>query len=137
MPAPPSRVLIVEDDPFIGMIESRLLRSLGAEATVCPTMAEGLAEAAAGGWTLVLLDLNLPDGHGEALLDAFLRMPTLRCVPVLCVSGDDGADGWVRRAGAGGAHRPGLGLLRKPFNKASFQERLRDELHRADDAICA
>ncbi len=135
--APQSRVLIVEDDPFIGMIEVRLLRGLGAEPTLCATMAEGLVAASGGGWALVLLDLNLPDGDGIDLLQTFLAIPALRGSPLLCVSGDEGAERWLRQASRSAPRPACLGLLRKPFQRLDFQARVQAELDRGPDALCA
>lgn len=131
-PAP--AVLIVEDDPFIGRVEARIAAGLGLRPTVCADMAEGLRRAADGGWDLVLLDLNLPDGSGEVLLDAFLSMPSLAETTVLCVSGDDHAVEWIPRRMAS---RPGLGLLPKPFSRPLLEARLRAALGQAPAAQVA
>lgn len=137
MSEPQPRVLIVEDDPFIGMIEARLLRGLGLEPTLCATMAEGLVAASEGGWALVLLDLNLPDGDGITLLQTFLAIPALRAAPLLCVSGDEGAERWLRQAQRSPPRPACVGLLPKPFRRADFQARVQAELERGADALCA
>ena len=124
MPVAPA-VLIVEDDPFISRIEARIAAGLGLQVSTCGDMAEGLRRAAEGGWDLVLLDLNLPDGFGEGLLLTFLSVPALAKTPVLCVSGDDHAADWLPRWAA---LRPGLGLLRKPFSRPLLEDRLREVL---------
>ncbi len=133
MPTPPA-VLIVEDDPFISRVEARIVASLGLRVEVCADMAAGLQRAAEGGWALVLLDLNLPDGFGEGLLLTFLSLPTLSQTPVLCVSGDDHAADWLPRWAA---LRPGLGLLRKPFSRPLLEERLRGVLGLGAQEGCA
>jgi CheY-like chemotaxis protein len=66
---------------------------------------EALRLVRAGAVDVVICDLNLPrlDGHG--LCDALRGDPDLRHIPVLLISGEDGA-------AAGGSDE----LLQKPFN---------------------
>ncbi len=59
-----TRVLILEDEPFILVMIEDLLAELGCRVVgPAATVAEALALAEAGGIDVALLDLNL--GHGE------------------------------------------------------------------------
>ena len=60
------RILIVEDDAALG--EGLRLTLERYDCTVAPTLAAARQALAAGGWGLMILDLNLPDGSGLALL---------------------------------------------------------------------
>lgn len=60
-------VLIVDDDPALRTGMARLVEAYGHEATTAATVREGI-ERLGSGPTHVLLDMNLPDGHGTAIL---------------------------------------------------------------------
>lgn len=84
------RILLVEDEPWCAKGTSRLLRAQGHHVVIAETLAAGAAALReAGAFQGVLLDLGLPDGNGEDLLElvGLLRSPP----PVLVISGT--ADG--------------------------------------------
>jgi DNA-binding response OmpR family regulator len=56
----PRRVLVVEDDPDIGRLVTLQLAEIGCESTLIDDGVTGLAEAQAGRYDLVILDLMLP-----------------------------------------------------------------------------
>jgi DNA-binding response OmpR family regulator len=58
--APQRRVLVVEDDPDIGRLVTLQLSELGCETTLIADGVSALAEAQAGRYDLVILDLMLP-----------------------------------------------------------------------------
>ncbi len=63
-------MLVVEDDPGVASFLDKGLRAEGHAVTVAPTMetAKGWLSANGTEFDMVLLDLRLPDGTGEALL---------------------------------------------------------------------
>lgn len=65
---------------------------------------------------LILLDRNLPDGSGDALLDRLQADPHTRGIPVVIISAD-ASSGQVERLLASGAHA----YLTKPFDLRQFQ----------------
>lgn len=69
------RILIVEDDAALG--EGLRLTLERYNCTVAPTLAAARQALAAGGWGLMILDLNLPDGSGLDLLRAVRRAGAL------------------------------------------------------------
>ena len=69
------RILIVEDDAALG--EGLRLTLERYDCTVAPTLAAARHALAAGGWGLMILDLNLPDGSGLDLLRAVRRAGAL------------------------------------------------------------
>lgn len=69
------RLLLVEDDPAIRQrVEAGLERG-GFEVESVATVADGVALAGSGRFALVVLDLNLPDGDGLAVLQRLRQGP--------------------------------------------------------------
>jgi two-component system response regulator TctD len=66
-PPPRCRVLVVEDDRISRTALVQLLSIMGYEPCAAATVAEGLARL--DGQQALLLDLNLPDGLGTAILE--------------------------------------------------------------------
>jgi len=62
------RVLVVEDDPSLGATLRLGLTSEGFDPTVTGTVAETLALLERSSFQLALVDVNLPDGSGFALV---------------------------------------------------------------------
>ncbi|MCY0385966.1 response regulator transcription factor [Robbsia sp. Bb-Pol-6] len=81
-----SRILLVDDHAAIrqGIAQLLVSRGLFTEAVEAATGAEALAHIERGEWTMVLLDISLPDMSGvEVLRRIKRRVPT---VPVLMFS---------------------------------------------------
>ncbi|MGI4858179.1 MAG: response regulator [Janthinobacterium lividum] len=81
-----SRILLVDDHAAIrqGIAQLLVARGLFAEAVEASTGAEALTQIERGDWTMVLLDISLPDMSGvEVLRRIKRRLPT---VPVLMFS---------------------------------------------------
>lgn len=88
---PPSRsaVLYVEDHPVNAMLMSALFeRRPGLCLHVAPTASAALRMADGLHPALLLLDLNLPDGHGAALLLQLRRIAGCRDIPAVAVTAD-------------------------------------------------
>jgi DNA-binding response OmpR family regulator len=75
----PGRILVVEDDPEAALFAVHVLAKRGQfEVTHTPDPAVALRLAAAGGFDLVLTDVDMPGMSGLELPDALRRMaPTL------------------------------------------------------------
>lgn len=58
------RILIVEDDPETAAAVASVVRELGCTPVQRGTLDEGVAEAAAGGYRVIVLDRMLPGGDG-------------------------------------------------------------------------
>jgi signal transduction histidine kinase/CheY-like chemotaxis protein len=114
--APPSnhaalRVLVVDDEPAVRRTTRLLLESLGHEVETAEDATTGLATLAGeSSFGLVLLDLMLPDMHGNEVL-AQLRAAG-NPIPVLVISGYSPTE-----CGPGAD-----GFLRKPFTRAELNE---------------
>jgi two-component system chemotaxis response regulator CheY len=97
------------------------LESDGVDEVVeAATGVEALKHLSRGGFTLVLLDVNLPDLSGLELVAFARRLPSSRAVPVVMVT-TEGRDADRDRAIALGAS----GYVVKPFTAASLLAALR------------
>lgn len=82
----PLRILNVEDYPPSRYVRTRLLREAGFEVTEAGTMASALQALRTEPASLVVLDMNLPDGTGSDLCRAIRSDKALSQLPVLIVS---------------------------------------------------
>lgn len=81
---PRSRILVVDDDPGIGMLLERYLGGRGLEVRVVRSAGALRRELVRPAFDVLLLDLGLPDGDG---LDALRELRQAWRGPLLIVSG--------------------------------------------------
>ena len=83
------RVLIVEDEVLIRMLAVDMLLDLEREADEAGSAAEAIAMLTAPGaaYAVVLLDLGLPDKHGDELVREIRN--THPDLPLVVASGED------------------------------------------------
>lgn len=113
---PRTCVLQIEDNPSNARLMERLLEDRqDVELLVAPTGRAGLELARERLPKLVLLDLHLPDVHGEDVLRELQTHPTTSQIPVVVVSAD-GTHGQEKRLREAGAHA----YLTKPFDIAEL-----------------
>ncbi len=120
-PAPPPRLLLVEDDPVNAAFLAGAAAALPADVVQAACLAEAEAACRAGSFDLFLFDANLPDGRGEDLLRA-LREAGIATV-ALAHTADLDADQHARLRAAGF-----VDVLRKPLSVASLHAALRRAL---------
>lgn len=87
-------VILVEDDPVLARSLGQRLRLEGVTAYWARSVAEGEAMLRRHRPTLLVCDMRLPDGSGEALLARL--MPELGSVPVVAVTAYGGVEQAVR-----------------------------------------
>ena len=85
-PAPRTRIVYIEDEPFFGGTMSRLLSEAGYTTTVAADGEEGLAMVAKEKPDLVLLDLVLPKVDGKEVLKRIKSDPATKNIPVFVLS---------------------------------------------------
>jgi DNA-binding response OmpR family regulator len=68
------KILVIEDDRFIGEMYVRSLRSAGYEVDWTTDGSKGLQAASSAKYDLILLDIMLPEKMGDAILRE-LRTP--------------------------------------------------------------
>ena len=117
--APTTRlVLYVEDEPLNASLVSSIVALLpGRTFHVAPTVAAGIEAALQLSPSLVLLDLNLPDGSGFEVLKAIRADSALRNTPVFMLSADATGQA-IGMATDLGADR----FITKPFDLGEFLE---------------
>lgn len=80
------KVLIIDDS----LMQAEYLQSIlkdDYETKICHTAADGLDLAGSGSYSLILLDVILPDMDGFKLLKIFKEMPLTKHVPVILITG--------------------------------------------------
>jgi PAS domain S-box-containing protein len=122
-PADPARrhtVLYVEDNLSNLTLVQRILAPRG-DISLIPAMQGGLALdlARVHKPELILLDLHLPDIHGEEVLRQLRQAPDCRDIPVIVLSAD-ATPGQVERLIAAGAHA----YITKPLDVRPFVDTL-------------
>ncbi|WP_077037808.1 response regulator [Pelomonas sp. KK5] len=120
-------VLLVEDDRELRATLADSLRVEGYEVHAAASLADGLALLAHARVDLVLLDLGLPDGEGEALLTALRREQS---TPLLVISAREQDGQKVRLLDAGADD-----YLVKPFSVSELLARMRVALRHRGRAL--
>lgn len=92
-------VVMIEDDPVLGRSLVQRLRLAGVATHWARSVAEGEALLRRHRPTLILCDIRLPDGNGEALIARL--MPELGGVPVVAMTAYGGVEQAVRLLRAG------------------------------------
>lgn len=85
-----ANILIIDDDPKIGVFLSDILDGLGHIPAVARTLAEGRKLAFSMRNDVILLDLDLPDGNGLSLLPELLTEEAAPEVIIVTGTGDVG-----------------------------------------------
>lgn len=119
------RILIVEDDRALGDGLCLALRDPALELTLCRTLSAARSALREGGFDLLVLDVNLPDGNG---LDLLRR---LRAggdpVPVILLTANDMETDIVAGLESGADD-----YVTKPFSLAVLRARVNAQLRRGD-----
>lgn len=127
-----SRVLVVDDDPiFLRLAAARLEKAVHG-ATQAHDGMEAWHLLKSGGFDLALIDLEMPNMNGFALMRCIRTFPATQKMPLIVVSAHDDL-ATVQRAFQAGA----TGFLTKPVNWSMFLpyiEHLLDLARAAEDA---
>ncbi|MBT4889518.1 MAG: response regulator [Rhodospirillales bacterium] len=120
------KLLIVDDEEFNCKL---LMRHLNKEGYTNVDMAENGAQALemarAGGYDLVMTDIEMPEMDGIAVLEAMKSDMRLRDVPVIMISGVEDMDSIVKCIELGAED-----YLRKPFNPVMLRARVSASLEK-------
>lgn len=114
------KVLLVEDDRDLRQTLVEALKVEGYAVSAAASAADARAQmrhAQAGTFDVVLLDLGLPDGHGEELLQEWRRQLPM---PILVISAEQMESPKIRLLDAGADD-----FLVKPFSMAELLARMR------------
>lgn len=119
MTIPARHLLVVDDEPHIGLVLRPFLEQLGYRVSIARTLNEARtvlrAQPAADG---LLLDLHLPDGSGLDFLRDLRKQGGTARMPVLVLTAE-GEDRVLREA-----RRLGAALVTKPFSPTKLTQRI-------------
>ena len=128
------RILLVDDEPRISDFISRALETAGYAVDGACSGTEGLRQAVAGDYDLIILDLIMPDMDGRVFLAQLLRERREQGVLVLSCLGDVATKVDCLELGA-------HDYLTKPFSLAELlarvRVRLRDDAHPLSEVLRA
>ena len=109
-------ILVVEDDPDLGEMLARLLRSQGYRVATAVDSRQAMGCVARSMPDLVLADYNLPNGPSGLELAAEIRAVAGRTLPVIILTGD------VSSATLRAVKLEGCAVLRKPASLPGLHE---------------
>jgi CheY-like chemotaxis protein/HPt (histidine-containing phosphotransfer) domain-containing protein len=99
---PPTVVLLIDDQPFVGTAIARLLSGEpDIQLHCCTNGAGALAHANSIRPAVILQDLVMPDTDGLTLVRMFRANPATADIPVVVLSGNDSPDTRTQAAEAG------------------------------------
>ncbi len=124
MAPPPRHLLVVDDEPHIGLLLRPHLEHIGYRVSLARTLAEARAALAdrAAPPDALLLDIHLPDGSGLDLLRELRAQPATATLPVTVLTAE-GDDRVLREA-----QRLGAALVTKPFSPSKLTARIAAQL---------
>ncbi len=112
-------LLVVDDEPHIGLVLRPFLEQLGYRVSVARTLEEARTALRASPPTDgLLLDLHLPDGSGLDLLRDLRKQGSTASLPVVVLTAE-GEDRVLREA-----RRLGATLVTKPFSPTKLSQRI-------------
>lgn len=114
-----TRILIAEDDEFLGRLLALVFGSAGFEALVATDGVSAMAEAATKRPDAILLDVAMPEADGWTVLRRLRADQRTRQIPVVLMSGEITPPEVVRPT-----EWPEL-FLRKPFPLAMALQSVR------------
>lgn len=130
MTAHPARLLVADDNKVNRLLLSRNLELLGHTVATAENGRVALERLHEGRFDLLLLDMEMPEVDGFAVLATMKQDPALREVPVIVTSSLEGIDHVVRCIELGAEdylHKPVNPVLLKARIGASLEKkRLRD-----------
>jgi len=116
-PIPPPRVLVIDDEPQIRRFLDISLRAQGYRVLQAASGGDGLAQLAAHGAELVVLDVGLPDQDGHSVLRELRQWSS---VPVIMLTVRAGEAEKVQALDAGAND-----YVTKPFGVQELMARVR------------
>ncbi|HTT79630.1 MAG TPA: response regulator [Stellaceae bacterium] len=124
-----ARILVVDDSLTIRMDLMDILGAAGLDAAACASLAEARQALAEERYSLVILDVLLPDGDGIELLQEIRADPAVGATPIMLLSTEAEVNDRVRGMRTGADEYIG-----KPYEPAYLIARARELLHRGEDA---
>ncbi len=123
VPLVDARILIVEDEPRDAQLIAALAAREGFQTEVAASVASAIAAIRRGMPLAIVLDLRLPDGRGETVMDELKNLAPARLMPTIVVTVED--DEGASRVNGADDH------LTKPIDHARLVGWLRQVAARA------
>lgn len=120
------RILVVEDDPHMRELLDAELRDRDFDVLAVATADDALRHAIFADWSVIILDINLPDGDGFAVCRQIRKSG--QTTPILMLTGRDAVADRVNGLEAGGDD-----YLIKPFALDELVARLHALSRRAPE----
>ncbi|GAA4315955.1 response regulator [Mucilaginibacter gynuensis] len=125
-----TKILIVEDDPYMQIILKEFLSST-YEIEICSTGMDALAFLQNGNIPdLILSDYNTPQLTGLDLIDQIKVSDFFSTIPIIILSGEESSEKRIRCLDSGADD-----FIVKPFNPAELAARIRVVLRRIGRSI--
>lgn len=118
MATSPRHLLVVDDEPHIGLVLRPYLEQLGYRVSFARSLADARAALGAAPPDGLLLDLHLPDGSGLDFLRDLRAAGATARLPVLVLTAE-GEERVLREA-----RRLGAALVTKPFSPTKLSQRV-------------
>ena len=118
------RILLIEDDPTTSKSVELMLTHAGLKVYATDLGEEGLDLGQLYDYDLILLDMSLPDMHGNEVLRR-LRLARIN-TPVMALTGDDSTENKLKFFGFGGDD-----YLTKPFHREELVARVHAIIRRS------
>ena len=122
-----SKILIIEDEEVIADLERDYLELSGFEVEIKNNGKDGLLEALKGDYSLVILDLMLPEMDG---FEVCKRIREERNIPIIMVSAKKEDIDKIRGLGLGADD-----YMTKPFSPSELVARVKAHLNRYDRLV--
>ncbi len=123
MKLPPSRVLLVEDDPELPDVLASLLETDNIALTCARDAHQAFARACEGSFELILLDLGLPEVDGFTLLRQLKESPKTQSIPVIVLTAWNSTTDKLQ-----GFELGAVDYVTKPFEATELRARVRAAL---------
>ena len=117
----PTRILIIEDEEALASALASVCRRLHSETTLCYSGQSGLEKLGSQTFSLVILDIGLPDVSGLVVLEKIRALDAH--LPVLIITAHGNLENAVAAKKLGAA-----AYLVKPLDVASVQDTIRELL---------
>ena len=122
-----SKILIIEDEEVIADLEKDYLELSGFEVAITNNGKDGLEQALRGDYSLIILDLMLPEMDG---FEVCKKIREERNIPIIMVSAKKDDIDKIRGLGLGADD-----YMTKPFSPSELVARVKAHLNRYDRLV--